>query len=285
MSSASEPVSDIRLITSPGLYKFTWSNSYSWLHTKNLRFRVVVLRPVLAEKHYEAQSTVRKTITLLSTGPIPSQGNSLEIGVHIKKNSIHLAALDIKEVVNYEREEEVSMCIAGFTETMTKGGEFAQVQLGIIEKEPRLRNELSAMGALAIARDVDAIGLLTHASLHSHTVISVVHEDGMRSCVIHKGRILLSEDGAPIGDLAGLLEVDPVSGISGLLCLFGPAVLVLTGSGFTGDSRTLLGKLKEAVPADIWEHSVVRESPFTASVGLEAASKLHYLHSRYKFAL
>ncbi|CAG9327825.1 unnamed protein product [Blepharisma stoltei] len=286
------PVSGIRLLKSPGLYRFSWDNSYSWFRSKHLRFRISLLKPF---KHLKSEAKSRecsKIINIIHEDEVgdacfttPTK-NVLEVGVHIKNNVIVLSALENNEAFEIEEEDQIPFLIAGFIDTVCEHAnqEYSIRKIGITEKQMKYREGLEDLGAVAICRDVDAIGLLSQQSLHSNTLISVVIDEGLRSCVILRGRILIGDDGVPLGDISKLKNTDPGVGIATLLCMFGPAVVVISGQDFKEDIAALSERVSYLVPMQVWQHSVIRESVYGPHVAVVAASKLHFLHYRYKFA-
>lgn len=286
------PIMGTRLLQSPGLYRFTWDNSYSWFRSKNLRFRISLLKPF---KHFKSEPKSKDSTRVINIihkddiGDTCYSNNSqdiLEIGVYIKSNVVIMVGLDHNEAIEIENEDQIPYVIAGFVDTVLEHAnqEFNIRKIGITEKTPKIRPGLEEIGAVAICRDVDAIGLLSQQSLHSNTLISVVNDDGLRSCVILRGRILLSEDGQALGDISKLRNTDLAVAIATLLCMFGPAVVVISGKDFKEEITVLSEKIRYLVPTQTWQHSVIRESIYGPHVAVVAASKLHFLHYRYKFA-
>ena len=281
------PVAGIRLVQSPGLYKFQWDNSFSWFRSKHLRFRVEVLKP-----HSSVHSPVKtketyKVINIVQQDEIgdmcyaTGSVSVLEVGVYLSETSMSISAYNNKQEMILDSEQDIPLAIAGFIESNTKHFDQPQiVKVGIVEKEPKARDNLEDLGAVAVARDVDAIALLSQQSLHSHTLIAVMNEGGLRSSVVHRGRLLVSESGVPLGDISKVPNQDPVQGIAQLLCMFGPAVVVVAGTDSMG---SLVDRVKPLVPEGIWKESLIRESVSVSSIALEAAAKLHFLHYKYKF--
>jgi hypothetical protein len=159
------------------------------------------------------------------------------------------------------------------------------IKIGIVQKDSKVIQGMEGLGCVAIARDIHAIALLSQDNLHAHTIIAIMYEDGLRSCVVHRGRILCSEEGNSLGDLSSMSDIDIYQGIGILLCMFGPAVVILTGENFGDNVNSLIGKIRPYVPQTVWENSIIRESVFKSGAAVQAAAKLHYLHYKYKFSM
>ncbi|CAG9313116.1 unnamed protein product [Blepharisma stoltei] len=288
------PCLGVRLLHSPGLYRFIWNNEYSWFRSKHLRFKVSLIKPTtITKNNVQDHKEIQQLITITHPDKMGDLCYStpsievLEIGVHISQNQILMLSHNIREESLFSEDTDLHSLISQFIEKVTKNSPelYPIKKIGIVEKSAKKREGLDTLGAVAVARDVDAVALFSEQSLHSHTLISVVNDDGLRSCVVHKGRILLSEDGECLGDVSRLNIQDPIAAISTLLSVFGPAVVVISGKNFIEHLAALIEKVRPLVPAHIWQKSVIRESVYASSVAVEAASKLHYLHYRYKFAL
>lgn len=291
------PSVGIRILNSSGLYKFTWSNSYSWFRAKHLRYKVFLLRPYKKSSAIPSKD-MSKTINIVHEDDIGDNCfiedlEYLEIGVQVKKDIIRLAAMDpVSSTPNYILEEvhchtanDVVMSISEFIKDIAKSSEvkFSSIKVGIVQEIPEYIQGIEELGSVAVSRDVHAVGLLSQDSLQAHTVIAVISEDGIRSCIVHRGKILQAEDGTTLGDLSTLKDVELAQGIGILLCMFGPAAVVLTGEDLPMDLQTFIGKIRGYVPPKIWNSSTIRESIFKKAAPVQAAAKLHYLHFKYKF--
>ncbi|CAG9310890.1 unnamed protein product [Blepharisma stoltei] len=288
------PSTGVRLIHTPGLYQFTWDNEYSWFTGKHLRFKVSLLKPSTIPKNSsQDHKDIHQIITITHPDKMGDSCYSnpsselLEVGIHITQNQVSMLSHNIREDALFTEDSELYPIISQYIETISKKTGIISpiIKIGIVEKTANKREGLENLGAIAIARDVDAVALFSEQSLHSHTLIAVVNDDGLRSCVVHKGRILLSEDGEYLGDLSRLEVQDPATAISILLSMFGPAVVVISGANFIGQAAVIIERVRPLVPAHIWQKSIIRESVYASSVAVEAASKLHYLHYRYKSTL
>lgn len=287
------PTLGMRLLHAPGLYKFVWSNDYSWFRGKHLRFKIALLKPTVVPKNIsEDNKEIQQVINIINPDKIgdlcysTSSMGVLEIGCHISQNKIKMISHNHREEADFTSDSEIAGLIASFIQNISNTShEIHQIRkIGIVEKIQTRREGLENLGAIAVARDVDAVALFSEQSLHSHTLIAVVNDDGLRSCVVHKGKILLSEDGEPLGDVSRTNTQDAALAISSLLSIFGPAVVVISGKSLIEHMASLIEKVRPLVPAHIWQRSVIRESVYSTSVAVEAASKLHFLHYRYKFA-
>ena len=292
------PYAGIRLLTSPGLYLFTWSNSYSWFRAKHLRYKVYVLRPY--KKSFTAVNTdLGKTINVVTDDDIGDNVFTedlefLEVGVQVKEKIIRMICINpngdgnyICEEVQFESESEIVLALSDFIGDVLKDAspekKFASIKVGIVMDRVRMIGGIEELSSVAVARDIYAIAFLSQDSLHSHTIIVVMNEDGLRSCVMHKGRILFDEDGNCTGNIQNLPDIELFQKIAMLLCLFGPAAVILAGEGFTGNLAALTSRIKPWVPQEIWKKSFVRESVFKQAAAAQAAAKLHYLHFKFNY--
>jgi hypothetical protein len=292
------PFAGIRLLTSPGLYLFTWSNSYSWFRAKHLRYKIYVLRPY--KKSFTAINTdLSKAINIVADDDI---GDSvftedldfLEVGVQVKQKTIRMICLNpngdgnyICEEAQFENESEIVLALSDFIGDVLKDAtpdkRFASIKVGFVMDHIRMIPGIEELSSVAVARDIYAIAFLSQDSLHSHTIIVVMNEDGIRSCVLFKGRILFDDSGQCVGNIALLPEMELHSKIAVLLCMFGPAAVILAGEEFKGNLSVLSGKIKPWVPADIWKKSFIRESVFKQAAAAQAAAKLHYLNFKFNY--
>lgn len=264
------------LINSPGLYQFTWSNKYSWFNEKIVRFRIVVLAPY--HKTNTTEKDIHKVIEILCNDEVPSNSNDLlEVAVLCKSKVVSLHALGIKEEIP---DLDVN-AIQGFINRVKGNNKFAGVKVGIVSKQPKQRNELKNLKAVFMSRDVDALALFNESEIHCDTLVCVVVEDGIRSSVVHRGKVLVDSNGRPIGDLSRTGVTDITTGISNLLSLFGPCCLILSGSESPSLS-TLMPSLKDLVPSEILQESLIRGPIHGADSLIQSASKLHLLNQKYK---
>lgn len=289
------PASGIRLLNSSGLYMFTWSNSYSWFRSKHLRYKIFLLKPFKAEKQVVSKD-LKSIINIISERSEVRGVESLEIGVQVKENILRLTALDpnssdipsyILEEVSYLEKSEIALCISEFSDELlaSNPAPISSIKLGIVQKNAEYIEGIEDLGNVAMSRDIHAVALLSQDNLQAHTLIAIIYEDGLRSCVVLKGKILLNENGESMGDLASFRDIDPAQGIGILLCMFGPAVVVLTGESFGEDLSTLIASIRGYVPPEIWKESSIRESIYKTAAAVQSAAKLHYLHFKYKFAM
>ena len=289
------PASGIRLLNSSGLYKFTWSNSHSWFRAKHLRYKIFLLRPYKTGKANPSQS-LGHVISILNETIESPNANFLEVGVQMTDKILRLSSLDpssvdrpnyILEEVSYNSIPEITLCISDFIEELIKTSQVAisSIKIGLVQKEVKEIPGVAELGCIALAKDVHAVALLSQDNLHSHTLIAVMYEDGLRSCVIHRGKILLSEDGQSLGDLSIMKDIEIAQGIGILLCMFGPADVILTGDEFIENLNSLIINIRAYVPPQIWKSSTIRESIYKSAASVQAAAMLHYLHYKYKFAM
>lgn len=293
------PYTGIRLLNSAGLYKFTWSNSYSWFRAKHLRYKIFVLRPY--KKNFNSVNLeLNKIINIVADDDVgdscfTEELDFLEIGVQVNEKKIRLLCLDpnssegkyICEEVSYKETSEIILQISDFIgdilKDTSKDRRFASIKVGIVMQTPEVLPGLEELSSIAIAKDVHAIGLLSQDSLHSHTIIVVMNEDGLRSCIVHRGRVLCDENGEGLGNLKNLPDMEIYQKIAILLCNFGPAAVILVGEGFDGNLAGITAKIKQWVPGHIWSKSFIRESVFKQAAAAQAAAKLNYLHFKYNF--
>mmetsp|Transcript_7867 Transcript_7867/g.15200 ORF Transcript_7867/g.15200 Transcript_7867/m.15200 type:complete len:704 (-) Transcript_7867:1631-3742(-) len=276
-----EPVVGAVLLQSPGIYKIVWDNTYSWFREKYVRFRISVLKP-------ERDSSTDKSVL---KGPIGLQGEEddyfvnpqgevLEIGVEIKNNHVSLRSQNESEDLEVESAEVLPLVVAGFIEKISDPNMLYHRKIGIVESEFRSHPELDELGSVAFARDAEAVAWLCYNTMHTTTLISVIVDNPMRSAVIHRGRLLADDNGNSLGDLSRLPPTDPVSGVTSLIMMFGPAIVVVTG--MKGQFIEFSERVKEHIPLGIWQQTVLRESIHGDKVTLEAAYKLQYLRHQYK---
>ena len=288
------PAAGIRLLNSQGLYKFTWSNSYSWFRAKHLRYKVFLLRPYKATKK-QPSTDLGHVINILNEAT-EDETDFMEIGVEVKNNVLRLTALDpnsgevpnyILEEINYNSKAEVLLCISDFTDELVKSSStrVSAVRIGIVQQQLEHIPGIEELGCIAMSRDVHAVGLLSQDNLQAHTLIAVIYEDGLRSCVVHRGKVLINEQGESIGNLSNFKDIDPEQGIGILLCMFGPAQVILTGESFPEDLGGVIAKIRGYVPPHIWKNSSIRESVYKSAAAVQSAAKLHYLHYKYKFGM
>lgn len=286
------PVLGNLLVTEPGFVRFIWDNSYSWFREKHLRYRITVLRPLASS--IDSVPTLKKPpIELLFRDSVnePSGDNTcyadpsadiLEIGVHIGDTVTEIRCGEVVRSVETAGWSEhldgvVFEAVAGL-ESKPK-----YVKLGIVEKTPMEKPGLETFGTVAIARDAEALAYFSQKTMKTaHTILAVVSEDGVRSAVMHRGKLLLSESGQTLGDLSRMRVASLSDGIAVLLSIFGPAVVIVTGRDFAQTIAALAEEVRLKVPLDIWQHSVLRESILGKSVLLEAAVKLNALHHHFK---
>lgn len=293
------PYTGIRLLNSSGLYKFTWSNSYSWFRAKHLRYKIFLLRPY--KKNFNPINLeLNKIINIIADDDIgdscyTEELDFLEVGVQVKETKLRLLCLDpnssegkyICEEALYKDPSEVILHISDFISDLLKDinkeRRFSSIKVGIVMDKLKILPGLEELSSIAMARDVYAIGLLSQDALHSHTIIVVMNEDGLRSCVIHRGRILCDENGENLGNVKNLPDMEIYQKIAILLCNFGPAAVILAGEEFDCNLSGITSKIKQWVPGHIWSKSFIRESVFKQAAAAQAATKLHYLHFKYNF--
>lgn len=280
-----------KLISSPGLYKFIWSNKKSWFAFKNIRFRVVVLTP--CHKIEVNEKDLHKVIEMICDDGIGLDKDVLEVGIWCKEKSVYVIANGVEEEISeldvnavqgfiYRREQEAKR-------------KFLSVKVGIVGKKPKKRKDLKLLKCVTMARDVDAVALLNDFEIHKsywkhpqdsssnthNTLICIMQDEGLRSCVVHKGHIMVDKNNQPIGDLSRTNISDIYIGTSTLLSLFGPGVLILCGS----DSPTVqqvLDRIRILVPEPILRNSLVKISVYGPSASLTAASFLYFLNNKPK---
>lgn len=284
-----EPCLQAILVPSPGLYTFTWDNTYSWFTAKTVRYRLSLLRPL---KSKSDSKTVRTPVILRynEDSDMPditySSANTLEIGVHIQGNKLTMKSSSISDIATIETEEEIPIAIAGFIEQATNevSEQYRRKLIGIVGREILDMQGLEELGSTIVARDCEAIGLLMQSVLHSHTLISVLKDEGIRSAVLHKGRVLRNEEGNVLGDIGQLRGIDLVMGVANLMSLFGPATVMITGEIEMGIDE-VKEQLTNLVPISIMEKSKIRLNSDLNETALRAALKLHNLYTTFKFGI
>lgn len=265
-----------KLINSPGLYKFVWSNKSSWFAAKHLRFRVLVLTPY--HKVNITEKDLHKVIEVLCDDGIAyGSKDILEVGIHSKSKTVYLSALGIQEEIP---DLDVN-AILGFVKRVQGEKKYGSVKIGIVAKCPKKRNELKQLVSVAMCRDVDAVALLNESQMHCSTLICVMQDEGLRSCVVHRGHIMVDENGQPIADLARAGISDIYVGIATLLSLFGPGTVVLSGSEIPS-VQEVLEKIESLVSESIMRQSLIRSTVYCPEATLTAASRLHFLNHKYR---
>lgn len=276
-----EPVVGAVVLPAPGIYKFIWDNSYSWVRAKYVRYRISLLRPAL-------QTSM---IPSVLRGPIALQGGEddffvnpvgeiLEIGVEIKGLSVALMSENESDQLELETLDELPIAVAGFIERISEPNKCYHRKIGVVEAVFKGHPELSSLGSIAIARDVEAVAWLSYHSLHPTTLIAATLEAPYRSAVINKGRLLADDNGNSLGDLSRLPTNNPAKAVADLLRMFGPATIILVG--VNSPTAEFVESVRRLVPAPIWMSSEIRESMHGDKAALEAAYKLQFLRHTYK---
>jgi hypothetical protein len=278
---SNEPVVGAVVLQSPGFYKFVWDNTFSWFREKYLRYRITVLQP---QRPLGLSSAALKGPIALQGQEddafVNPQGEVLEIGVEIKGTHISIMSQNENDELDLETLDELPLAVAGFIERICDPNLVYHRKIGVVQNVFRCHPELDELGSVAVARDVEAVALLSYHSMHPHTLIAVLLDLPFRSAVITRGRLLADEDGNSLGDLSRLPESDPVKAVASLLMMFGPAVVVV--AGIKGVFLEFSEQVKEVVPVAIWQHSVLRQSIYGDRVTIEAAFKLQFLRQQYK---
>lgn len=289
------PVMGSMLVSAPGFIKFEWDNSYSWFREKHLRYRIAILRPVSTAISSTSQPNASyiSPIELLyrDVANEPSGDNTcysdpnvdvLEIGVHIGESVTEMQCRNTtKSVPNGPLRDHLNALVYEAVSALSTKPQY--VKLGIVAKSPSFQPDLDSFGTVAVARDATALAYFSQRSLKTaHTLIAIVAEDGVRSAVLHKGKLLATENGHALGDLARLRLVSLSDGIAVLLGIFGPAVVVVTGRDMGQSIAALADEVRVKVPLEIWQHSVLRESILGKTVLVDAAVKLNALHYHFK---
>jgi hypothetical protein len=273
----SEPTIGVRLIETPGLYKFEWDNAYSWFREKHLRFKVYILKPAsdisLQISTYKPISHYPSIIEVAL-----EKGKVCDMGVWVNENGIDILVGNAKYHAEVQNEDSLKNVIDDFCRDHSE--EYDEFNIGIVEREPKYRPDLCQFGNISLARDVDAIAYMVASTSSANTIIAVILDKHPRSAIIHEGRLLTSEDGKPLGDLSNKVDLDIGLGIANLLSLFGPAMVVIGAS--SSSVLSITEKVKPLLPLNIWQHSVIRESVYGQEVSLYAACKLMSLYYRYK---
>ena len=68
--------------------------------------------------------------------------------------------------------------------------------------------------------------------------------------MVHKGKLLRGENGHSLGDISLMHNADPAVAVAALLCMLGPAVVVISGEGF-GEEAKFEEKVKTMVAENI----------------------------------
>ena len=270
------PHTGSKLISSPGLYKFIWTNKHSWFTSKHVRFRISVLTPY--HKVNNNEKDLHKVIEMIiDDGIPPADKDVLEVGIICKNKIVILSSNGITQ----EIPDLDILAIQDYLKRIKGERKISSVKIGIIGRIPKRRNEFKVFGAVAMSRDVDAIALLNESEMHYNTLICVMCEEGSRSCVIHRGKVMVDANGTPIADLyrAGINDV--YVGISTLLSLFGPAVVVICGQE-APSVEDVVDRIKTLVPEAIMQESLIRATVFGAQASIMAASKLHLLNNKFR---
>ncbi|OMJ76553.1 hypothetical protein SteCoe_24042 [Stentor coeruleus] len=280
-----------KLISSPGLYKFIWSNKKSWFAFKNIRFRIEVLTP--CHKIDGNENNPHKVIDIICDDGIKITKDVLEVGIWCKEKSVWVMAAGVEE----EMSELDINAIQGFIYRREQDAKrkYLSVKIGIVGKKIKKRSDLKQLKCVIMARDVDAVALLNEFEMHksylkqsqgfssnsSNTLMCIMQDEGLRSCVIHKGHIMVDNNNQPIGDLSRANISDIYIGISTLLSLFGPGTVILCGSD-TPNIQQVLERIKILVPEPILRNSLIKTSVYGPSASLIAASFLYFLNNKLK---
>ena len=263
------PIHGVEFVARPGLYRFEWSNEFSWFRSKKVRFRISVLVPLAVK-----QSVEEARVILLQN---PDECGDLcyilpniefaEVGICVSKDSISFYSGEI-DIFPLKPSDDVPAIISRYCGLIQKKVK----KIGVIEKSIERREYLLSSGCFALCRDVDAFALMSHDSLQVHSLIAVIEENGLRSAVVIGGRLFNG------GNVANFKNQDPAIAIAALLSLFGPATVVVSGLPI----EKYIAKIRILVPVGIWNNSKVVLSGFSLA---ECAARLHYLLYRYKSSL
>ena len=193
------------------------------------------------------------------------------------KKGVNLSALGMKE----DLPDLDVLAIKDFVARAKADNRFLSTKIGIVGKAPKKRNEFRQLVAVAMCRDVDAVALLNESEMHCSTLICVMCEDGVRSCAVSRGKVMVDADGIAIADLGRAGINDVFVGVSTLLCLLGPATVVVVGDEAPSVIE-IIARIKDLVPAEIMVQSVIRNSIYGEQAVTLAASKLHFLNQKFR---
>lgn len=293
VQSDTTPISGCLLVPDPGFIRFSWDNSFSWFREKHLRFRIAVLTPVQPISDSIPQVNFTSPIEIIYKDKLnePAEDNScygshetdiLEMGIHVSGSEAQIKCKD--RTVTVPVEDLVPAAKEMMLEALRSIRRTPRFRkLGIVEKKPLARSGLEDFGTVAVARDVDALAYLSQRNLKTaHTLVAVVQEDGLRSAVMYRGKLLVSETGTPLGDMGRMQSSSLGEGVAQLLNVFGPAVVIVAGVDLEMSVVELAESVKAKIPLSVWQHSVIRESILGRAVLLEAAVKLNALHYHFK---
>lgn len=293
VQSDTSPISGSLLVPEPGFIRFLWDNSFSWFREKHLRYRIAVLIPIQSISESVPHIAFTSPIEIIHKDVLnePAEDNIcydfpdpdlLELGIQVAGTEAQVKCREsVKTVTAGEAIETAKEMLAEAVKLMRRSPRYKK--LGIVEKCPQSRAGLEEFGAVAVARDADALAFLSQKNLKTaHTLIAVVQEDGMRSSVMYRGKLLVSETGVPLGDLARMQIASLSEGVAQLLNVFGPAIVIVAGRDLEVKIVELAEGVRQKVPLSVWQHSVIRESILGKGVLLEAAVKLNCLHYHFK---
>ena len=263
------PIHGVEFVARPGLYKFEWSNAFSWFRSKKVRFRISVLVPLAVKPSAEEP----KVILLQNPDEcgdlcyILPNIEFVEVGIHIAKDTISFFSTET-DIFPLKPSDDVPSIIARYCGLLQKKVK----KIGVIDKNLEKREYPLNSGCFALCRDIEAFALMNHDSLQVHTVIAIIEEDGLRSAVVIGGRLFTG------GNVTNLKNQEPAVAIATLLSVFGPATVVVRGLSI----EKLIARIRLLVPVGIWNNSQIVLSGFSLA---ECAARLHYLLYRYKSSL
>jgi hypothetical protein len=258
------PVVGSLLALKPSLFKFEWSNHFSWFQAKRLRYRICVLVPVPENSAHSARG-----IKFVNRKPSEEafDTETSEIGFAISSKAVEVYT-DHSITVPIDSLSTPKSVI----ESYCSSSETREKRLGIVLNDPSCLELDLKTEILAICRDVDALALMTYDQFPGKTVIAVLECDGIRSAVVTGGKLFSA------GDVANLKNKEPAVAISTLLSFFGPATVALVNL----DLEKLSDRVRTLVPIGIWNHSQLVQGKFSLA---QCAARLHFLLDKYRSIL
>ena len=229
------------LLENAGLYKLTWSNSYSWFTSKNIKFNVSMLCPINNDTSYKSLITA----------------NSIPIGIWFKTD------ITIFYQENQYKLEE----LAQVYDIINNLSENAEVIVGIIAKSIEIIPKLDVKN-INVCLDSKALALIGGEYFMNTLIIAMVIEDGIRMSINYKQEIISTR----VFDT----NADVIQELGNALCVFGPGIVLISGT-YNLLIENIEKELTNFVPDEILQQTYIKESNKLLII---AASRLHLYKRR-----
>lgn len=229
----------------PGLYRLVWVNSFSWFNSKQIRYRVVLLTPIKAE--VLPIKAKEKIIFFNHSLTTPS---AISIGVWVKP---------IIEMYYQGVSTELSS-ILDIYDVIQKLPESTNITVGIIGPVAEVLPKLD-LPNVYICKDSDALAYFGIENYENSVVVAVVNEAGVRLSVANAKKIIISYE----------VKGEVIEELGKILCLFGPAVVLLAGTQL-GSTQDLEKLLEKYVSIEILEQTYIKQNNYLI---MSAAARLY----------